>query len=128
MERFNHLHLVVSPRTLHRRLEEIGSGFDRVVKQWMSDGSAFQIIGDNVDIYQKPRFMTTDHRPRMLNWFQVCAVKNRITAAGIYITRITTFIHNNNSICVCMWYKLYIYIYIYTVDDVLFCRHRSARR
>ena len=84
MERFNHLHLAVSPRTLHRRLEEIGSRFDDVVKQWMADGSVFQLIGDNVDIYQRPRFMTADHRPVIFNWFQVCAVKNRITAPGMY--------------------------------------------
>ena len=76
MERFNHLHLTVSPRTLHRRLEEIGDGFDNVVKQWMADGTSFQIIGDNVDIYQKARYMTAEHRPRMLNWFQMCGFAN----------------------------------------------------
>lgn len=82
MERFNHLHLTVSPRTLHRSLEEIGVGFDHVVKQWMADGTSFQLVGDNVDIYQKPRYMTAEHRPRMMNWFQMCAFANRVSTKG----------------------------------------------
>ena len=38
----------------------------------------FQIIGDNVDIYQKPRYMTAESRAQNYHWFQVYAVKNRV--------------------------------------------------
>lgn len=78
------MHLAASPRTLHRRLTEIGAGFDEKIKEWIINGDTFQLVGDNVDIYQKPRFMTAEHRPKMLNWFQLCAVKNRITGTGVH--------------------------------------------
>ena len=40
----------------------------------------FQLVGDNVDLYQKPRYMTAEHKAKTYHWFQVCAVKNCVNA------------------------------------------------
>ena len=114
MKRFNHLNLAVAPRTLYRKLEELGSTFDSKLKDWIANGQfvesiheydvyylvyyivskciiyliigsvTFQIVGDNVDVYQKPRYMTAESRARNYHWFQVYAVKNRINL-GMHI-------------------------------------------
>ena len=46
----------------------------------------FRIIGDNVDVHQKPRYTTADHKSKGYHWFHVYAVKNRVNA-GNYILR-----------------------------------------
>jgi hypothetical protein len=50
-----------------------------------SDSVDFQIIGDNVDVYQKPRYMTKEHRSKSYHWFQMYAVKNRVNPPGMYV-------------------------------------------
>ena len=38
----------------------------------------FQFVMDNVDVYQKPRFMSAEKRPKMYHWVQIYAIKDRI--------------------------------------------------
>ena len=72
----------------------------------------FQIIGDNVDVHQKPRYMTADHKSRDYHWFHIYAVKNRVNVGEhIYISH------------------LYIYIdSVYSVYSVTDWGHHSARK
>jgi hypothetical protein len=66
---------------MHETLREVGLRFDHKVIEWLSkDSISFQIIGDNVDVHQKPRYMTTDVKARDFHWFQIYAVKNRVNA------------------------------------------------
>ena len=39
----------------------------------------FQIIGDNLDVYQKPRHMMADHKSRDYHWFhiRICSEESR---------------------------------------------------
>ena len=44
----------------------------------------FQVVGDNVDVCQKPTHETMDRRDKSLHWFQSCAFKERVT--GIHLS------------------------------------------
>ena len=46
----------------------------------------FQLVGDNVDLYQKPRIVKADHKTKTYHWFQVCAVTNHVKQMRPYYT------------------------------------------
>ena len=43
----------------------------------------FQIIGDNVDLYQKPSHQSISRRAKDHHWFHIAAVKDRVISRGI---------------------------------------------
>lgn len=45
-----------------------------------------QIIGDNVDLRQKPSHQTLDRRGRDHHWFHMVAVKDRVVAGDMSVT------------------------------------------
>lgn len=44
----------------------------------IDDAYGYKIVGDNIDKYIKPRFLTTSTLPRFIHHFHFYAVKNRI--------------------------------------------------
>ena len=52
-----------------------------------------QIIGDNVDVYQKPRYMTADEKSRDYHWFHIYAVKNHVNVGECIYTYICEIEH-----------------------------------
>ena len=56
----------------------------------------FQIIGDNVDVHQKPRYMTADHKSRDYHWFHLYTVKNRINVGECTVRVIKKVTLNGN--------------------------------
>ena len=41
----------------------------------------FQIIGDNVDVYVKARHERMNSKAKSMHWFQIYAIKNRISGS-----------------------------------------------
>ena len=42
-------------------------------------GGGYQLVGDNVDVRTRPRYMTTSHSSTDYHWFHVYAVKHRVS-------------------------------------------------
>ena len=51
MKRLNHLHLAVAPRTLYRKLEELGSTFDSKLKDWIANGQFLASMHAHMNMY-----------------------------------------------------------------------------
>ena len=75
----------------------------------------YQIVGDNVDIYQKPTHQTMEKRDKSLHWFQLCAFKERVTG-----------IHLPNTPPMTDVLKLPLSTWLPSVDDCLKLREEFA--
>ena len=87
--------MCVHPTTTRAKLDSFCQHHDAKVQEWIHQLSidqeissldkhpGFQIIGDNVDVYVKSRHERMNSKAKSMHWFQIYAIKNRISGSHL---------------------------------------------
>ena len=72
----------------------------------------FQIIGDNVDLRQKPTHQTLNRRGKDHHWFHMVVVKDRVVSGDISVTQPSAMVKN-----------LELHTFLPTIDNCIKLKH-----
>ena len=76
--RLNHLGVTTSYKHTLNVVDKLSKHHDVPINKWLSEGSTFKFVGDNVDRKKVARDVRGDHHGQLMHMFSLIAVKDRV--------------------------------------------------